>query len=244
MTLKTDQGLRGPASGRRHRPPFNARRWLWNLPRWPALTSVVLALGAAAAVSAHSSETATPALTPDALMRAQAIRADVNARYRLLPGRKLVVTGATSTGGASMLVLMTADWLEGRIVPTDNGIFFDTCSARATCPYPVRRAAWPVAAFVPRRQALELALRTFLETTVSLVVVSLPTPHPVWVVFERDILLADMDAPAVLDRLASSPATTDLPLRELVVRLTRPRLVAPVAIGPDDSIVAVRLFGS
>jgi hypothetical protein len=243
MTLKTDQGPRGPASCRRHRPPFNARRWLWDLPRWPALTSVVLALGAAAAVPAHSSATATPAPTPDALMRAQAIRADVNARYRLLHGRKLVVTGATSTGGASMLVLMTADWLEGRIVPTDDGIFFDTCSARATCPYPVRRAAWPVAAVVPRRQALELALRTFLETTVSLVVVSLPTPHPVWVVFERDVLLADMDAPAVLDRLASSPATTDLPLRELVVRLTRPRLVAPVAIGPDDSIVAVRLFG-
>jgi len=84
----------------------------------------------------------------------------------------------------------------------------------------------------------------FLETTVSLVVVSLPTPHPVWVVFERDVLLADMDAPAVLDRFASSPATTDPRLHELVVRLTRPRLVAPVAMGPDDSIVAVRLFGS
>jgi hypothetical protein len=245
MTLKTDQGLGAPASGRRHRPPFNAQRWLWDLPRWLGLTSVVLALGAAAAVPAHSSTTATPAPTPAALTRAQAIRADVNARYRLLPGRKLVVTRATSTGGgASMLVLMTADWLEGRIVPMDNGIFFDTCSARATCPYPVRRAAWPVAAFVPRRQALELALRTLLETSVSLVVVSLPTPHPVWVVFERDVLLANIDAPAVLDRLASSPAIVDLPLRELVVRLTRPRLIAPVAMGPDDSIVAVRLFGS
>lgn len=199
--------------------------------------------GASAAVPAHSSAT-EPTLTPDALSGTQAIRAGVNALYRLVPGRELVVTAATSTGGASMLVLMTVDWLEWRIVPTGNGIFFDTCAARARCPYPVRRAAWPVAAFVPRRMALELALRTFLETSVSLVVVSLPTPHPVWVVFERDVLLADLDAPAVLDRLASSPATTDLSLRELVVRLTRPRLVAPVVMGSDDSIVAVRLFGS
>jgi hypothetical protein len=200
-------------------------------------------LGTGAAFPLHSPATAL-ALAPDALTRAHAIRAEVNARYRPLPGRKLVVTGATSTGGASMLVLMSADWLEGRIVPTDNGIFFDTCSARATCPYPVRWAAWPVSACLPRRLALELALRTFVETTVSVVVVSLPTPQPVWAVFERDVLLADMDAPAVLDRADSSPATTDFPLRELVGRLTRPRLFAPVALGPDDSIVAVRLFGS
>jgi hypothetical protein len=226
-----------------------------------ALATVVLAIGpapaagtsrapgasqlseVAALVEGRSSATASP-LTPDALARAQAIRAEVNARYRLMPGRKLVVTAATSTGGTSMLVLMTADWLEGRVVPTDNGIHFDTCSARATCPYPVRRAAWRVDACMPRRQALELALRTFLETTVSLVVVSLPTAQPVWAVFERDDLLANIDAPAVLDRLATSPATTDLPLRELVVRLTGPRLVAPVAIGPDQSIIAARLFGS
>ncbi len=243
MILRAEQGLRGPNSARCHRSPFDSQRWLWGLRRWLALTSVALATGASAAVPAHSSATA-PTLTPNALSGTQAIRADVTARYRLLPGRKLVVTAATSTEGASMLVLMTADWLEGRIVPTDNGIFFDTCAARATCPYPVRRGAWSVAAFVPRRLALELALRSFLETTVSLVVVSLPTPHPVWVVFERDVLLADLDAPAVLDRLASSPATTDLSLRELVVRLTRPRLVAPVVMGSDDSIVAVRLFGS
>ena len=200
-------------------------------------------LGTGAAFPLHSPATAL-ALAPDALTRAQAIRADVNARYRLLRGRKLVVTAATSTGGASMLVLMTADWLEGRMVPMDNGLFFDTCSARARCPYPARWAAWPVAAFVPRRLALELALRTLLETSVSLVVVSLPTAQPVWAVFERDDLLANIDAPAVLDRLGSSPAVTDLPLRELVFRLTRPRLLAPAALAPDDSIVAVRLFDS
>jgi hypothetical protein len=143
-----------------------------------------------------------------------------------------------------MLTLMTTDWLDGRVVPMDNGINFAICSARARCPYPARWAAWRVAAFMPRRQALELALRTLLETSVSLVVVSLPTAQPVWAVFERDDLLASIDAPAVLDRLASSPAVIGFPLRELVGRLTRPRLFAPVALGPDDSIVAVRLFGS
>jgi hypothetical protein len=49
---------------------------------------------------------------------------------------------------------------------------------------------------------------------------------------------------AVLDRLASSLVLTEPPLRELVGRLTRPRLVAPAALGPDDSLIAVRLFAS
>jgi len=96
---------------------------------------------------------------------------------------------------------------------------------------------------MPRRQALELALRTFLETTVNLVV-SLPTAQPVWAVFERDDLHVSIDAGAVRDQLASSPTFSDRPLRELVGRLTRPRLFTPAALGPDDSIIAVRLFGS
>ena len=243
MILKTDQGLRGPTSARRHRSSFDARRRLWGLPRWLALTTVALTMGASAAAPADSSATA-PAPTQDALTRTEAIRTEVTARYRLLPGRKLVVTAATSMRGVPMLALMTADLLEGRIVPADSGIFFDVCSAHATCPYPARRAAWPVAAYLPRRQALELALRTFLETDVSLVVVSLPTAQPVWAVVERDDLLASIDASAVLDRLASSPALSDRALRELVGRLTRLRLFAPAALGPDGSIVAVQLFGS
>jgi hypothetical protein len=206
------------------------------------LAAVALAMRASAAVPAHPSATA-PALTPDGLARAGAIRAEVNARYRPLPGRRLVVTEATSVGGG-MLALWNDDWLEGRVVPMDNGIYFSICSARARCPYPARWAAWRVAAFMPRRQALELALRTLLETTVSLVVVSLPTAQPVWAVFEREDLLANIDAGAVLDRLASSPAVIDLPLRELVGRLTRPRLFAPAALAADDSIITVRLFGS
>jgi hypothetical protein len=206
------------------------------------VAAVALAMRASAAVPAHLSATA-PA-TQEALARAQAIRTEVTARYRPLSGRKLVVTDATIMGGDSFLALWSHDWLDGRIVPVNGGIFFDICSARARCPYPARWAAWRVAAFMPRRQALELALRTFLETTVNLVVVSLPTAQPVWAVFERDDLLANIDAKAGLDQLASSPAVIEPPLRELVGRLTRPRLFAPVALGPDESVIAVRLAGS
>ena len=202
-----------------------------------------LAAGLAAAVPAHSSATAA-ALEPEALTRARAIRADVSARYRHLPGRKLVVTEATTTGVVETVTLVT-DWLEPpRVVPADNGIYFAICSQHARCPYPARSTAWRALAFLPRRQAIELALRTLLGTSVSLVVVALPTAEPVWVVFERD-LLSDIDAPAVLQQLAASRAGVRPPLRELVDQLTRPRLFVPLPIlpPPDDTIYAIRLLG-
>jgi hypothetical protein len=186
-----------------------------NLPRSLPLALASLAAGAVAASPAPAATT-TSALAPETLTRARVIRAEVSARYRLVPGRrKLAVTEATTTGVVQSLTLVT-DWLElPRVVPADNGIYFAICSARAKCPYPARSAAWRAAAFLPRRQALELALRTFLKTSASLVVVALPTAEPVWVVFQRDDLLADTDAPAVLDQLASNPAAIDTPLREL-----------------------------
>jgi hypothetical protein len=203
-----------------------------------------LAAGAAAAVPAHSSATAA-ALEPEALTRARAIRAEVSARYRHLPGRKLVVTEATTTGVVETLTLVT-DWLDPHVVPADNGIYFAICSLRARCPYPRRSAAWQALAFPPRRQALELALRTLLETSVSLVVVALPTAEPVWVVFERDHLLSNIDGPAVLEQLASSRGSVQPALRELVDQLTRPGLFVPLPIlpPPDDTIYATRLLGA
>jgi hypothetical protein len=215
--------------------------------RTPGRKLIVLAMlaaGAAAAVPAQSSTTRA-ALEPQALTRARAIRVDVSARYRHLPGRKLVVTEATTTGVVETVTLVT-DWLEPpRVVPADNGIYFAICSQHARCPYPARSAAWRALAFLPRRQALELALRTFLGTSVSLVVVALPTAEPVWVVFERDDLLPDVDTPAVLKQLGSSPARVQPPLRELVDQLTRPRLFVPLPIlpPPDDTIYAMRLLG-
>ena len=120
-----------------------------------------------------------PTLAPEALTRALAIRAAINARYRQLPGRKLAVTEATSTGVVKSLTLMSYGPGLPRLVPADNGIYFAICPARASCPYPARSAAWPALALLPCREALELALRTFLETSVTLVVVALPTAEPV-----------------------------------------------------------------
>jgi hypothetical protein len=204
-----------------------------------------LAVAALAACVVAASASPASALEVGSLARAQLIRAEINAHYRLWPGRKLVVTESTSTGVVEHLTLVT-DWLElPRVVPADNGIYFAICSLRATCPYPARSAAWPTLAVLPRRQALELALRTFLETSVSLVVVALPTARPVWVVFEREDLLATIDAPGMLDELRNYPGGADTGLQELVDRLTRPRLFLPLPIlpPPDETIFAVRLFG-
>lgn len=203
----------------------------------------VLAAVGLAAIPAYGSAT-TPALERKALAQAQLIRAEVTARYRPLPGRKLVVTEATTTRVVSSITLVI-DWIEPpRVVPANDGIYFAICSARAKCPYPARSAAWPALAFLPRRQALELALRTLLETSASLVVVALPTIQPVWVVFERDDLREDIDVRTVLDQLDSDPSVSDPPLPELVDRLTRPRLFVPLPILPipDDTIYAAQLF--
>jgi hypothetical protein len=197
------------------------------LARTLALVLATFVAGGVAAIPAQSSSSA-PTPQEDALTHARVIRAEVTARYRQMPGRKLAVTEATSTGVVGSVTLIS-DWVEPwRVVPTDNGIYFAICSARAKCPYPARSAAWPVLAFMPRRQALELALRTVLETAVDLVVVALPTARPTWIVAERDDLLASVDAPVVLDRLASNPALADPLLRQIVDGLTRTRLFLPL----------------
>ena len=219
------------------RQALGRRELVWRVP----LVLVTLATAGVGATPAHSS--GASALEPEALAQARVIRAEVTARYRLPPGRRLVVTESTSTGVVRSLTLIT-DWLEsGHIVPADNGIYYAICSARAKCPYPARSAAFPAEASQPRRMALELALRTLLETSVNLVVVALPTARPAWLVVERDDVLASVDVPAMTDRLASNPAAIDPPLREFVDRLTRPRLFVPLPIlpPPDDTIYAVGL---
>jgi hypothetical protein len=214
-----------------------------HLPYKLPLALATMAAGAVAALPAPASAT-TSALAPEAVTRARAIRAEINARYRLMPGRKLVVTEATSTGVVESLTLSGGPFQPWRVVPADNGIYFAICSPRATCPYPGRSAAWPAAAYLPRREALELALRTFLETSVSLVVVALPTAEPVWVVFDRDDLLAGIDAPALLNQLANQPEVTDTELSDVVGRLTGPRLFLPIPLLPlpRDTIYAVQLL--
>lgn len=221
--------LAAPARvGAPHRPKNGARPARRVRARRLVIVLSALAALAITATAGRSAATA-PALEPETLMRARAIGSELTARYRLLPGRKLVVTETAPTGVVSTLTLVI-DWLEPRVVPANNGIYFAICSARARCPYPPQSAVWRAGAFLPRRLALELALRTFAETGAALVVVALPTAEPVWVVFERDDLLADDEA---------SPLLPDL-----VARLTLPRLFRPVPMlpPPRDTIYAVRLL--
>jgi hypothetical protein len=207
------------------------------------LALAVLTAGGLAALPGPALAT-TSALAPEALTHARTIRAEINARNRLMPDRKLIVTEATTTGVVQSLTLLTGPLEPWRVVPADNGIYFAICSAHAKCPFPARSAAWPAVALLPRRQALELALRTFQETSVSLVVVALPTAELAWVVFERDDLFANMDAPTLLHQLANHPAVADSGLRSLVGRLTRPRLFRPLPILPPspDTIYAEWFF--
>ena len=206
------------------------------------LAGVMLALGAFAAAGSASPVAST--LEPRSLARAQTIRAELDARYRVVRGRGLAVTEATSTGVVESFTLLTLDLLETRFLPADNGIYYAICPVRATCPYPARRLARPAAELVPRRLALELALRTFLETSADVVAVSLPTPRFIIFVVERDELAREVDLSTLakaLDRDLSPPLCSSL--EAVVDRLTRARVY--VALGLEatpsgrDSLVAV-----
>jgi hypothetical protein len=200
-----------------------------------ALTGAVLALAATAAIPAHASE-ARPALAPRSLARAQTIRAQLDVRYRALPGRGLAVTEATSTGVVESFTLLTPDLLQTRFLPADNGIWYAICPVQATCPYPARRFARPAADLASRRLALELALRTFLETSASVVAVSLPTLRFIAFVIERDEIAREVDIHALAKALSSNPAhRLSQPLEGTVDRVTRPRLFLFTGLEPSPN---------
>lgn len=196
----------------------------------PAVVTAIAVLGptAGAAGAPHGS--------PDALAQAAQIRVEVDARY---PG--LRVTEASSTAVIDSLTLF-GDGIEApRIVPAGNGIYYAVCPNHATCPYP-GRAARPAAAFAPRRVGLELAIRTFLETSADLVVVSLPAPRFIVLVFERD----KVDASALNEALARRPASERSPqVRSVVDAATLPFLFVPFALAPApngrDTLLAAPL---
>lgn len=206
----------------------------------------MLASGALATATGQASARAS-ALEPRSLARAQTIRGQLDARYRALPGRGLAVTEATSTGVVESFTLLTLDLLETRVLPADNGIYYAICPVRATCPYPARRFARPAAELVPRRLALELALRTFLETSADVVAVSLPTPRFTLFVVEREELAREVDLSILAKALDRDPSRT-LPssLEVIVDQLTRPRVYVTLGLEPTpsgrDTLEAVPLW--
>jgi hypothetical protein len=201
---------------------------------------VVLALCAVCGAALAGDASARP--DPDVIDRAAAIRADVTARYASTQG--LVVTEASSTDVVGSLTLWSADGTSVREVPTVRGVYYALCPTRARCPFPSRKRARPVSSFAPRRAALELAIRTFGETTADPVVVSLPTRRWVLLVLERSELAAI--APTTARGAGGDPrvAPTEA-MRAAVDELTLPHLYAPFALGTGsdgtETLAAVRL---
>jgi hypothetical protein len=185
---------------------------------WVLVALAALAVGAASVIPASASD-GGPELQPDALARAKAIRAEVNARYRRVPGRKLVVRDTLRAGVVESFTLFGPGVDGARTVSAANGIWFAICVARARCPYPGRRLARPAADFLPRRLALELAARTFAETSADLVAVGLPTPRFTLLVVQRAELTDQL--PGLAQALRKAPPNSRLPLVDV---LTRPRV--------------------
>jgi hypothetical protein len=82
---------------------------------------------------------------------------------------------------------------------------------------------------VPRRVALELAVRTFLETSANLVVPSLPTRRFIVLVFERDAI----DAHALSVALAGYPVSDRSPQLGSVVDTATLRACTPPLRSPQ-----------
>ena len=195
---------------------------------------VALVIAAVTALTAAAALAGSGPLEPAALSKARTIKAEVSARY--VRGPKLKVTEASPTNTLEYYLLLTADFLGIRVVPADNGIHYAICPVGATCPYPGKRSARPPLAFAPRREALELAVRTFLETSATLVTVALPTRDYVFFIVERDELAGETDLPGLARALSGNPARAPAAsLREIVDDVTRPRLFVALGLEPTPS---------
>lgn len=207
----------------------------------PCIAALALCVVGGAALTGGASARPEPGL----IEHATAIRADVTARYR--PTHGLVVTEASSTDVVGSLTLWTADGASVREVPTARGVYYALCPMHATCPFPSRQRARPITAFAPRRAALELAFRTFAETTADPVVISLPTRRWVLLVLERSEVAATAST-AALDPGDDTGVAPTNPLPAVVDDLTLGHLYAPFALGTGsdgtDTLAAVRLTSS
>jgi hypothetical protein len=195
---------------------------------------LAVALASLAVPAASLAVTGSESLDPAALSKARTIKAEVSARY--VRGPRLTVTEASPTNVIEYYLLLTADFLGLRVVPAENGIHYAICPVHATCPYPGPPSARPATAFPPRREALELAVRTFLETSATLVSVSLPTSEYVFFIVERGELAREADLPALSRALRGNPARAPAAsLREIVDDITRPRLFMALGLEPTPS---------
>jgi hypothetical protein len=170
---------------------------------------------------------------PRTLARARTIQKELNRRIRLRPGIELRINEATTTASVESFTLVSEDLLERRFVPAAEGVWYAVCPTRAVCPYPAPRRALPAAHHLPRRLALELALRTFLETDATVVGVSLPTARFVAFVVAREELAREVEIASLYRRLRARPLLDPRAwLRHVVDRLTRPHTYVFVGFEP------------
>lgn len=190
------------------------------------------ALGLAITGTALGAEQPPEERLAPAVTHTREIAHDVELRYRLPGGRRLFVAEVTTTVVVATLEILDTTGLSGRSIPAGNGVYVSLCGrgARRHCAI-TGGGARASDALVVRRQALELARRTLLETQVDLVVVALaqtPTRH-LLLLFERGLLdttESGMDA-------------------RTVDRLTRGRIYAPAGIvafsAAEDSLALTKL---
>jgi hypothetical protein len=190
-----------------------------------AIATLVVVFAVGTVVS--TARGASPATSPATLARAASIRDEVNTQIRLLSGAGLSVTEATSTDMIDSFTLLSADLFDARFVSARGGVWYTICPDRALCPYPASRLSRPASDRLARRLALELALRTFLETDAPVVGVSLPTPHFVAVILEREELARRVDMTVLASALREEPLL-DPPRAALAKAHGRDRALNPI----------------
>jgi len=174
------------------------------------------------------------------LERARRIAREVETRQRPA-GPRIDVTDVSLTLVVASVELGASGAQPGRTIPADRGVHFAVCPAGTVSCATAERRNTPRAVPAAGRIGLELALRTFLETSASLVVVSLPRAErrPTALVFERSFLRG-IDADALLRQLGEDATAGDR-----LDRVARRHLVALAGLASysqtRDSLLAVPL---
>ncbi|HSI98740.1 MAG TPA: hypothetical protein VK926_10295 [Gaiellaceae bacterium] len=195
--------------------------------------TIGLACLAATSVSLASPDVDAPEAR---LARAQSIRAELNTQARLVPRPAFTIRESTTMYPLESLTLLTEDLFERRFVSAERGIWYGMCPLEGICPSPAPRLARPAADVLPRRLALELAVRTFLATDAEVVAVSLPTPRTVAFVITREELVNEVDLRTLLAALRAEqvPETSSV-LRKVVNELTLARTFLFVGFEPGPN---------
>jgi len=175
------------------------------------------------------------------LQRAREIAREVETRHHPAAGTRSVVTDVSLTLVVASVELGASGSQPARSIPADNGVHFAVCPVgTAMCAAPGRGVSRR-ASSAAGRVGLELALRTFLETPATLVVVSLPRAgrRPTALVFERSFLRG-IDADSLLRQLGEDATAGDR-----LDRAARRHLVALAGLASysqtRDTLLAVPL---